>query len=277
MLPDRLSDVRVGVIGNGMVGAAVIRGFAEHAKDIIVHDADPRRSSGTLAEAADTDLLVLCLPTPASAAGGCDTSVIEACVEQLRPLLPGRTVVAVKSTVPVGFCNFLTTRLPGNSIVHWPEFLTARCNLIDFQTPARNIVGATDNHVAGAAWLSRLLRARFPGVPVLEMGSAESELTKLCVNSFFAVKVTWFNAVKQLADAAGCSFEAVRHGMLTDGRIAHAHTSVPGPDELPGYGGACLPKDLENLRRCAEQLGATAAADIMAAVAAANAAIRPGG
>jgi UDP-glucose 6-dehydrogenase len=95
-------------------------------------------------------------------------------------------------------------------------------------------------------YLEALYVARFPGVPCMRMSSDESELVKLAQNGFFAAKVAYFNAIYQLAQATGCNFETVREAVLADGRIAHAHTEVPGHTGL-GYSGHCLPKDVNNL------------------------------
>ena len=106
------------------------------------------------------------------------------------------------------------------------------------------------------------------------MTSTESELTKLVVNGFFATKVTFFNAARAVCEATGCDWEHVLEGVMSDGRIAHAHTRVPGPDGRPGYGGACLPKDLLNLITTAGEHQCLAVASLLAAVHIFNATIR---
>lgn len=98
--------------------------------------------------------------------------------------------------------------------------------------------------------LNRLYKSRFPGVPLYMMTSDESEAVKLFTNGFFAVKIAFFNEVRALADKLGLDWERVLGGVLSDGRISHNHTQVPGPDGQRGFGGACLPKDLANLIQC---------------------------
>ena len=256
----RLCD-RIGVIGNGFVGRAIARGFVEHCGEVRIHDVMPERSTHALAEALDCDWTFVCVPTPADDYGRCNT---EAVVEVLKAAdawanIPGRACrLVIKSTVPVGFTRKAQEAYGGKflTVLHSPEFLTARCALVDFQTPARNIVGVPGGYLnvgpncepyCAAVDLAILYESRFPGVPCLRMSSDESELVKLAQNGFFATKVAYFNAIYQLAQATGCDFETVRAGMLSDGRIAHAHTEVPGPDSRVGYGGGCLRKDLANL------------------------------
>lgn len=256
----RLCD-RLGIIGNGFVGRAIARGFMEHCGEVRVHDVLPERSTHTLAEACDCDWTFVCVPTPADDFGKCVVKHVLDVVKgawEHRKINGGHTRLVIKSTVPVGWTRKLDEGYGGEylSLLHSPEFLTQRCALVDFQTPARNIVGVPgwpgygSNDVAGcnvAMSLVNLYERRFPGVPCMLMSSDESELVKLAQNGFFATKVAYFNAIYQLAKATGCDFETVRAGILADGRIAHAHTEVPGPDGKLGFGGGCLPKDLSSL------------------------------
>jgi UDPglucose 6-dehydrogenase len=253
----RLAE-RIAVIGGGFVGKAIARGFLEHVGEVRVHDVVPERSTHTLAEALDCDFTFVCVPTPALPDGTCDTDYVSTVIQDAFEVRRESRLV-IKSTVPVGYTQ-RAAAIYGSpmAILHSPEFLTQRCAQVDFQTPARNIVGipnwgslkyggaTRESYEAGKA-LAELYQKRFPGVPCLTMSSDESELVKLAQNSFFMAKVAFFNLVYQIAQATGADFERVRAGMLSDGRIAHAHTSVPGPDSLLGAGGKCLVKDCADL------------------------------
>jgi UDPglucose 6-dehydrogenase len=138
----------------------------------------------------------------------------------------------------------LRTKYQLNNLVHNPEFLTARCSVVDAQCPTRNIIGG---EIITGTCLATLYAKRFPGVPVLRMSSTSSELVKLGQNAFFATKVAFFNELRTLVDASGAKWDDVLAGVMSDGRITHAHTQVPGPDGQYGFGGECLPKDLAGL------------------------------
>lgn len=249
----------IGVVGGGVLGKAIARGFMEHAEVRVFDVIEERSTCRTLAEVATCDFVFICLPTPALPDGRCDTLAID---DFLRTAKHDghwtcESCYVIRSTVPVGYtqrqAELRSLDLP---LLHSPEFLTARCSLTDFQCPARNIVGVPSLgfDLPAMNWwksaeerLTRLYVERFPGVPVLDMHSNASELVKLACNSFFAAKVTLFNLFYDAAKAAGVSWEDVRNGILSDGRIAHAHTAVPGPSGELGFGGACLPKDVLNL------------------------------
>lgn len=280
-------SVTIGVIGGGFVGRAVARGFLEHAKEVRVYDCQPERATHSRLETWQSDFVFICVPTPAGKNGKPDNSIVTAAICdfcKLRKISPGAfgdPCVVIRSTVRPGYTEYAARMIqdrksgqllaPPLGVVHSPEFLTARCALTDFATPARNIIGrvpptdinglAVDAEIIAASKraadkLRALYQQRFPGVAVHEMTSTESELTKVAMNSFFAVKVDFFNLLRQICDATGSvDFETVKAGMLADGRIAHAHTAAPGPDGKPGFGGACLPKDLLNLATYAGDRG----------------------
>jgi hypothetical protein len=81
----------------------------------------------------------------------------------------------------------------------------------------------------------------------LTMTSDESELVKYMANCFFAVKVTFFNEMKLLCEKLDLDWDVLLHGVLSDGRIAHSHTDVPGHDGQRGYGGTCVLPDAKVL------------------------------
>lgn len=263
----------IGVIGNGILGNAIVRGFMEWG-EVKVWDLDPARATHSKEEAANCDIVFLALPTPAKLDGGCDTSAIEGFLEwaEIRKAWKPESCMVLRSTVPVGFTQRQVEKrafkLP---LLHSPEFLTARCAVTDFQTPARNIIGTpyvpdresgTPDPQTHAKFevsrmrLGHLYQDRFPGVKNHFMPSNASELVKLACNTFFGAKVTMFNLFSEIAEAAGVDWKEVREGILSDGRIAHAHTAVAAAHGgVPGFGGACLPKDIADLYVSGTALG----------------------
>lgn len=236
--------MKIGVIGNGVVGNATARCFMEH-HEVKVHDQLPERNVHSREEVLESELVFVCLPTPQKEGShDCDLQYIHSF---FGSGLPKDTQFVLRSTVPIGTTRELKKQY-GLSIVHSPEFLTARCAVTDAHTPARMIVGGL------CGKLCDLYRQRFPGVPVLIMDSDESEAVKLIVNSFFAVKVAFFNEVNWLCQKLKLDWTTVRAGVLSDGRIAHSHTMVPGPDGGFGFGGTCLPKDSANLLALLEDM-----------------------
>jgi UDP-glucose 6-dehydrogenase len=245
----------IGVIGGGVVGHATARAFMEFA-EVRVWDVQPERKTHSLDETTrGCDLTFVCLP---------EMEVVRF-FEPLVGLVHENLNWVIKSTVPIG----TTLRVHESgfpNVVHSPEFLTARCAVTDAQLPARNVIGVPEHfESSGYVTLRRLYERRFPGVPTIAMHSDESEALKLVQNSFFAVKVAFFNEANELCDKLGLDWDAVLGGILSDGRVAHSHTKVPGPDGKYGWGGPCLPKDLAHFVDASREAGLWPAVSLAAA------------
>ena len=78
---------------------------------------------------------------------------------------------------------------------------------------------------------------------------------KAFVNSFYAIKIQFFNELYLLCEKNNCSFDKIKNLMLKNGWINPMHTNVPGPDGKLSYGGACFPKDTCALQKYMEKNG----------------------
>lgn len=259
-----MKDLRLGIIGGGVVGKATARAYLEHVKEVRIYDVVLEKSTHDLCGVLDCNLIMICLPTPQMKDSlECDTSAIERFIRDMSERstrtreassrFKGLCLV-LRSTVPIGFTRRMRDAYGLPNLVHSPEFLTARCAETDAMLPTRNVIGCPNvpgtpdaEELKCFSMLRRLYSSRFPGVPIHVMSSDESEAVKLYQNSFFAVKVAFFNEINLLSERLGLDWDAVLNAMLADGRISHNHTKVPGPDGKFGFGGSCLPKDLGNL------------------------------
>ncbi len=248
--------MRIGIIGGGTVGRATARAFIEHVDEVRVYDVVPERATHSYAEVAcGSDITFVCLPTPQKKGSlDCDISIVEGFFKNAQEVGHGDFNFVLRSTVPIGTTKRLAQEYGLSNLVHSPEFLTARCAVTDAHLPSRNIIGIPVEDVANDLTnvcghiLENLYLSRFPGVPCLCMKADESEAVKLFTNGFFATKIGYFNEVYQLAQKLDLDWDRVMEGVLSDGRIAHSHTKVPGPDGKLGFGGSCLPKDLASLK-----------------------------
>lgn len=243
---------RIGVIGNGVVGGATARSWLEYAGEVRVWDIDKtRRTVSSLEAVLDCDFVFVCLPTPSKPDGSCDLSEIENLCQTIKDSAAN---LVLRSTVPPGTTRKLSSGFGLPNLIHNPEFLTARCAGVGAQLPSRNLVGMQEPNNQCGLGLAELYRRRYPGIPCHIMHSIESELSKLICNAFFATKISFFNEMRQISDCLGGLWSKVlSEGVLSDGRIMPEHTLVPGPDGELGFGGGCLPKDLQSLIHVAMQ------------------------
>lgn len=235
--------MRIGIVGGGVVGSATAFAFKDR-HEVRIWDILPERATHTVGEVITCDIVFLCLPTPSSSK--LDTRLNLIHIERFisTQIPPGFTrPLVLKSTVPVGTTRALSERYNLPNLVHNPEFLTARTSRLDAILPPRILIGYSGIE-DGAYRVGELYWERFPGVPIINYQSSDTtEMIKLALNSFFSVKVAFFNELREVSDAHNLDWTDVLGGVLGDGRIAHSHTQVPGPDGSYGFGGACLEKD----------------------------------
>ena len=235
----------IGIIGNGFVGKAVAKGFADHL-DVFIYDLDEDKSTHTMIKTLRCDYVFVCLPTPmiSSDGGKCNLSILDNFFKEAS-LIETKATFIIKSTVPVGTTDRLCRLYPHMNIVHNPEFLTAANAERDFINADRHVVGG-DSKLAFD--VGTLYGTHFPHIPVYTMRSNESECVKYFANCFLASKVMVFNEMRMLCDnLSDVDYDRVMEGVCSDERIGSSHTSVPGPDGDYGFGGTCFPKDINSL------------------------------
>jgi len=247
----------IGIIGGGVVGSATARVFSEVGHEIGIYDLDRERRTHDLIDLLNNaDLTFVCLPTPQKERSlECDTSALDRFFISVRQFYHDRNFV-IRSTVPIGYTRRIYN-LGFPNVVHSPEFLTARTAYEDARNPRLVVIGSPGERAvkpdnwSGAilvpdscAKLAELYQKTFPTVDKCWLTSDESEMMKLAMNSFFAVKVAFWNEVHRLCTTKECDYSEVIEAILAEGRVHPIHTKVPGPDGKFGFGGSCLPKDL---------------------------------
>src|ERR1700721_452968 len=143
-----------------------------------------------------------------------------------------------------------------------PEFLKEGAAISDFMRPDRVIVGTDSDRAA------ELLRSLYEPFThnrdrMIVMDVRSAELTKYAANAMLATKIRFMNELGNLAEHFGADIESVRVGIGSDPRIGYAFI-YPGV----GYGGSCFPKDVQALKRSADEVGYEAR--ILAAVESVN-------
>ena len=246
---------KIGIIGNGFVGSAILHGFILHVDDIMIYDKNPKRSTHSMNDLVrESDVIFICVPTPMFESGECDLSIVESVVGELSQYREiKRKVVVIKSTVVPGTVESLASKYPKMNFVFNPEFLTERKARLDFINTSRIVLGS--NKPLASDIVEDIYRQRFPYTPIIKTDFGTAQLIKYMANCFFATKVSFMNEMYQICDAIDGDWKKAMEGFITDGRIGNSHIDVPGHDGDLGFGGKCFPKDLNALIRKAESLG----------------------
>lgn len=289
--------VQISVIGCGYLGAVHAASMAQLGHDVVGIDVDPGKiaalSAGRpsffepglddllqqtrerlhfttdVSAVRDARLHFIAVGTPQQDDGNAaDLRYVDAAVESLLPHIgPGHLVVG-KSTVPVGTARRLADRIEstGARLAWNPEFLREGFAIQDTLSPDRLVYGVADGDDDAVARLDALFeRALAGGIPRIVTDYATAELVKVSANAFLATKISFINAMAEIAEATGADVTQLADAIGHDPRIGRRFLNAG-----LGFGGGCLPKDIRGFMARAEELGVDQALSFLSEVDAIN-------
>lgn len=204
----------------------------------------------------DADLVMIAVGTPPHPeTKEADLKYIYAAAEELAQYLTGYTVVATKSTVPVGTgdeVEAIIKRVNPDAncdVVSLPEFLREGFAIHDFFNPDRIVIGA--NTTKAQEVLLTLYKPFKGKTEFLLVNRKSSETIKYASNAFLAMKIHYINEMANFCEKAGADINEVAKGMGLDSRIGKKFLNAG-----PGYGGSCFPKDTNAMAQMGKKYGA---------------------
>ncbi len=280
--------MRIAMVGSGYVGLVSGACFADFGHDVACVDKDAAKIAALgrgeipifepglgelvasnveagrlsfttdLASAvADADVVFIAVGTPSRRGDGhADLGFVYAAAAEIAPALRGFTVVATKSTVPVGTGDEIeriireANRHADIAVVSNPEFLREGAAIEDFKRPDRILIGIEDERAREA--MTEVYRPLYLNqAPLLFTSRRTAELSKYAANAFLAMKITFINEIADLCEAVNADVQGVAHAIGLDKRIGSKFLHAG-----PGYGGSCFPKDAVALVKTGHDAGA---------------------
>lgn len=276
--------MKISVVGCGYLGAVHAAAMAKLGHDVVGVDTDAAKiaklTAGTapffepglddllregvdsgrlrftteVAEAADAEVHFVAVGTPQLPnADGADLRYVNGAFDALAPVASAGSLIVGKSTVPVGTAADLVGRLRqagSAALVAWnPEFLREGFAVADTLTPDRLVYGVDDDRateVLDRVYADILER----GTPRIVTDFATAELVKTAANAFLATKISFINAMAEIAEATGADVTTLADAIGHDARIGRRFLNAG-----IGFGGGCLPKDIRAFTARAEELG----------------------
>ncbi|MFG6402658.1 UDP-glucose dehydrogenase family protein [Microbacterium sp. P04] len=189
-----------------------------------------------------------------------DLTYVNAAIDGLLPYLSDGDIVAGKSTVPVGTAAGLAPRVTetGATLVWNPEFLREGWAVQDTIDPDRLVAGvpwANSAPTEAGDRAAEILREVYhPSIakqtPFIVTDLATAELVKVSANAFLATKISFINAMAEIAEVTGADVTTLADAIGHDARIGRRFLGAG-----IGFGGGCLPKDIRAFAARAEELG----------------------
>lgn len=277
--------LKISVFGSGYVGLVTGACLADSGNDVVCVDIDqakidrllagelpiyePRlaelietdRENGLIDFTTDMrrgvehgDVIFIAVPTPMGQSGAADLSHVYSVADYIGSYMDRYKVVVNKSTVPVGTADEVREIIRKKTkhefdVVSNPEFLKQGKAIADFMQPDRVVIGGDSER---ALDIMRELYEPFLRTfhPLIAIDVRSAEMAKYAANSFLATKISFINEISNLCEKAGADISAVREAIGADKRIGYEFL-FPGI----GYGGSCLPKDVQALLSTADTLG----------------------
>lgn len=184
-----------------------------------------------------------------------DLRQLDAAFDALLPHVSEGEIVAGKSTAPVGTAERFAEKVEAvcATLVWNPEFLREGRAIQDSIAPDRIVLGVpSGDHGEQAEMVFRGVfhPSAANGTPFIVTDYATAELVKGAANAFLATKISFINAMAEIAEATGADVTRLADAIGHDPRIGRCFL-----DAGIGFGGGCLPKDLRAFSARAEELG----------------------
>ena len=266
--------MKIGIIGTGYVGLPTGVGLAELGNKVVCVDKDKEKidilkagklpiyedglaemfdkniKSGNLifttsmrkaVSGADVVLIAVGTP-PHPVTHEADMKYIYAAATELAEYLTDYTVVATKSTVPVGTGDNVEQLIRSKNpaarfdVISLPEFLREGFAIHDFFNPDRIVVGT--NSEKAAEVIRELYKPFADKTEMLFVSRRSSETIKYASNAFLAMKIHYINEIADFCEKSGADVAEVAKGMGLDNRIGNKFLNAG-----LGFGGSCFPKD----------------------------------
>lgn len=216
---------KFGILGYGYVGKATHKGLLKDAK-AIVYDTMFDIDKDIIYKA---DTVFICIPTNTKQ----DIDII---IDEIKDLQQhnSNVKIIIRSTLPLDACNRIQAEV--GAIIYMPEFLRER--YWDTDCLKRPLVVGYDVADILPDWLKQ--------EEIHKCSTTEAELVKMFSNNFAIMRIAFANVFYDLSESVGADYDNVL-SMWQKVQQDQSYMEVPGHDGTRGFGGKCLPKDLDFL------------------------------
>lgn len=266
--------MKIGVIGCGYVGLTVAAAYAQYV-DVGLWDSDktkiqmimqkkqPFKNNGLEdvfcagnvrfgyydefeAFISANDIYFIAVPTDYNEKqNGLNTSILEDVIKEIFKNKKSYFRIIIKSTLPIGFIDYIREKYQSDNIFYMPEFLREGNAYYDFTHPQRIVIGGEHEKLLDIINLyKQILEKNIDKPHIMFVSTKDAEAIKLFSNAYLAMRVAFFNEIDTIAEIHNMNSNSIIEGVSGDKRIGNFYNNPSF-----GYGGYCLPKDTKELSR----------------------------
>lgn len=233
-----MAKYTIGIIGGGFVGQIL----KKYYPDALMYDLNGKYDQ--MGKVLKQEVIFLAF----NLTDNCRSDDSYSAVARYAEVAPDDRIFIIKSTFVPGTTDKLQAEFPQHRFIYNPEFLTEMTAWWDFTKPHIQILGIPHEGLKLAHDIFELL----PDAPVKTLISPrDAEVIKHATNSFYALKVTYFNQLFDACKKLDVDYETVRDVLVKDVRIGDSH-SIIFHLGYRGFGGKCLTKDTEAFEKITE-------------------------
>ena len=287
------SNKKISVFGLGKLGTSMLACFAQKKWDVIGVDINKnivdkinngvspifepgvaeliKKSSDHITATLDSNYAIqnslisfVIVPTPSVEAGYFSTEYVESVIINIGEALKQKKtyhLVVITSTVLPGDMDSIIRLLEEKSgklcnkdfsVCYNPDFIALGSIIKDFLNPDMILIGESDKK--GGSLLESVHKELVENTPkVHKMNLYNAELSKIALNSFCTLKITFANVLAEICEnLPGGDVDVVTNAIGDDKRVGRKY--IKGG---LSYGGPCFPRDNRAFAYSAEKFGVT--------------------
>jgi len=215
----------IGIVGYGIIGKVTHVAFFPD-KRVIIHDSSHQSS---LTDVFSCDLIFICVPTKDKN----EIDILERLCLEISQNNP-ETEIVIRSTVTPGFFKSLKSKI-NNTLTYLPEFLRERYALEDSLNCKRLFYSSTTEN-------SKLTKFERFNYKLRKIDFGELEILKMMRNNYHAMKIVFANHYYDLCEKYEVNYDNL---LSAFNKVKNGQTYLEVNKNLRGYGGKCLPKDID--------------------------------
>ncbi len=231
--------------------------------ELITANRERIRATFDAAEAVrNSDVSFVIVPTPSVEDGSFTTVYVEEVAAEIGSILQNKKsyhTIVISSTVLPGDMQHIKEfiektsgkKCPDNfGLCYNPDFIALGTVVRNLKNPDMILIGESDPE--SGQCVEDILSAMADNSPVVHrMNFENAELTKIAVNAYCTLKITFANSIAEICEnMPGGDADAVTGALGSDSRI--------GAKYIKGglsYGGPCFPRDNRAFAHAAEKFG----------------------